>query len=194
MFFLPVIRNSKKIPLMSIKYYSIIVLSLFFTVIDFTQERQYSSDFMKVIYIEKFTHFIKWPKSNYPANGKYKCTVYGKCKILALMKKTYTAENLGGTQIKLKVVSDIDLLSTPHILFVPKENSEDIAEILKYTKNKPILVISDAKGAAKKGAHIELFVNNENVKFNINFASFKKNNLKVEYKLLDMATQVFKNM
>src|SRR5262249_15200341 len=86
-----------------------------------------------------------------------------------------------------------------HILFISraatdgKESPDDrLAEAVRKLKNAPVLLVSDTEGHAGKGAIIDLFIEDNRVKFEVNPAVAKQAGLQISSKLLQLGKIVSK--
>lgn len=73
-----------------------------------------------------------------------------------------------------------------HVIFITSPEAYHLDEIIAYTEDKDILTVGDTKGFAQKGVIINFFVENDQVKFEINFDAEKKSAIK-------LYSQVFRN-
>jgi hypothetical protein len=73
------------------------------------------------------------------------------------------------------------------MLFIGKTDRQFLSNIVNYSRNFPVLTISDNKGYASRGVHINMYVENEQIRFEINNEAASASNLNISYLLLKVA-------
>jgi hypothetical protein len=76
------------------------------------------------------------------------------------------------------------------VLFICREEKENMAALLQSLKGQPVLTVSDASGFAAQGGMINLVLDHGKVKLEINQAPAAAAGLKISAKLLRLATLV----
>lgn len=84
---------------------------------------------------------------------------------------------------KIKKLADI---GDSHVVFITAPEAYHLDEIIAYTEDKDILTFGDTKGFAQKGVIINFYVENDQIKFEINIDAEKKSSIK-------LYSQVFRN-
>lgn len=84
---------------------------------------------------------------------------------------------------KIKKITDI---RDSHVLFITAPEAYHLNEILSYTEDKDILTVGDTRGFSEKGVIINFYVEDEQVKFEINREAEEKSAIK-------LYSQVFRN-
>ena len=74
----------------------------------------------------------------------------------------------------------------PLIIYTNSEK-DSLEQIIDYTKERPILTISDTDGFAEKGVLINLFSLKNQLRFQINETAVKTSGLYVNFRLLHLA-------
>ena len=77
-----------------------------------------------------------------------------------------------------------------HILYVSKNNSQDISSVLTKVKSNSTLIITEKEGLVDKGAGINFIVKNNRQKFELNKKNVEKYKLKVSSNLEALAFTV----
>jgi len=155
----------------------------------FAQTREY---LLKAGYIEKFTHFIEWPNTtdiNNP-NVEFTIAVIGRNEFDNSLEKIFGEVKINKKKVRIKYISSINEIENSLILFISKSERNNIDEILKFTSNKPILTIGDTKGYAENGVIINMFIDKNKLRYEINRTAAEKSGLKISSLLLTSATIV----
>lgn len=155
----------------------------------FAQTREY---LLKAGYIEKFTHFIEWPNTtdiNNP-NVEFTIAVIGKNEFNNSLEKIFGEVKINKKKVRIKYISLINEIENSLILFISKSERNNVDEILKFTSNKPILTIGDTKGYGEDGVIINMFIDKNKLRYEINRTAAEKSGLKISSLLLTSATIV----
>ncbi len=153
---------------------------------------QTQSYIVKAAFVERFTHFIEWPQDSTKTNQEFTIGIIGKNQLNSNIEQLYTEQKvkIKDKKISFKYFKSHTDLQTTHILLVSPKTDQDLVNILNFTKNKPILTISDCKTCIEKGVHINFFITNGSIRFSINNSTVKQSNLSISYLLLQAAGTV----
>lgn len=165
----------------------LIILTLF-TWLSASQLDEY---LVKAAFIQKFTQFVEW--ESVPNRGESSVLVVGivgkdpfngKLKQFQIEsgQRTYTAS--------VKVLNDLSELRDCEVVFIARSEKSRIQSILDYTSNRPILTIGDTRGYALKGVLINMYISDNNIRFEINESAARDSGLQLSYLLLNMARLV----
>ena len=77
-----------------------------------------------------------------------------------------------------------------HLLYIASSESGRLPRIIDKTRGKPVLTVGDTTGFAERGVHINLFVEQRHVRFEVNQGAAKASNLKISSQLLSLARLV----
>jgi ribosomal protein L14E/L6E/L27E len=172
-----------------------------------SQERQ-----VKAAFVYNFINFVDWPKEKMPDSNepiiigivgdkdfvKYFDPVKDKqiknkniaVKYFDGFPKTKKSKEKDNSQWNQK----IEALKKCHILMFSTCDSEEIFEnpgrIIKALEGSSVLTVGDTAGFLEAGGIINLLVEDEKVRFEINLDLAKHNNLKIRAKLLKLAKRV----
>ena len=169
-----------------LKYFVILCIGLIVPLSAFAQQ---SESTMKAVFLEHFTRFIEWPESSNVADpsSPFFIGVIGENPIELILDQIYAEQNIKNKKVEILHFSTVDEICDCHILFIPSSSKERLPEILLYTKEKPILTVSDTKGFAEKGVHINFYLAGDKIKFEINEGAVHEAGLIMSYRLLSLA-------
>ena len=142
------------------------------------QQTEYS---VKAAFILNFLKFIEWPTES----GPFKVTVLGKNPFGSSLDDVFKGKTVRGRKIQVKYGTwgqqiDADLV------FVPASERERFGE-LSSLANKPIVVVGESPGFAKKHGMINFILVQDRVVFEINPKIAKSSKVKLSSKLLQLA-------
>ena len=144
---------------------------------------------VKIAFLEKFTRFINWPDESSLADSSniFLITIIGTDSITKEIYNFYKTRKIKGRNVKINYISNISEITECHLLFIANSEKESLEQIIDYTKERPILTISDTDGFAEKGVLINLFSLKNQLRFQINETAVKTSGLYVNFRLLNLA-------
>lgn len=160
-------------------------LLLLFCVIHHSVEAQISENEVKAAYIERFTRFIDWPEAF--ENNTFKIAVFGTNPFNTSLDDLIAVTRIKNQGVKLIYTSKLDDLTHVNMVFISGSEKKRINEILQAIHHKPILIISDTKGFCELGTHINMYVDENYIRYEINPEAFEKSGLSVNSLLLASA-------
>lgn len=167
------------------KKYLVIVSAVLLTNLSFTsQPEEYV---IKAVLLEKISSFVEWNTEKIINKNTFTVGIIGSHKFGKVLEETYANRKILGKKLAVKFIEDNLEINNCDVIFIPKLNKEKFADILEFVKKKPILTISDTKGYAEKGVHINFYTEENNIRFEINEKSVKESGLKMNHLLLSLA-------
>jgi len=102
-----------------------------------------------------------------------------------ILDTIYKNKMIHGKKVKLVYINDIsELPEDTNILYIPKEDSAQLPDIIDKIKDKPILTISPIRGFAEKKGILQIYFVARKIKFKINLDIAKQNDLYIKSTLL----------
>jgi nitrogen regulatory protein PII len=165
-----------------------VVFSVVFIIppLTFAQTREY---LLKAGYIEKFTHFVEWPgisKTQDPTIA-FSIAVIGENKFGSAIEKIFSNVKIGNKKVRIIYISSVDEIKDCNILIISESKRNELDEILNYTAGKPILTIGETSGYGKRGVVINMFIESNHIRYEINRTALDKSGLKISSLLLSSA-------
>jgi hypothetical protein len=145
---------------------------------------------VKAAYLFNFTRFIEWPET---AMGEvFVIAVVGDPALAAALR---TVEQRGkraqGRPIQVRTGDGA--VAGSHILFIGTAAVPRLARLLRATAERPVLVVGDSPGLARRGVAINFFLQRDvlgegrRLRFEINPENLKGRGLTVSAQLFDVA-------
>lgn len=144
---------------------------------------------VKAAYLERFTRFIEWPEETAlsDTNQEFILGIIGKSPFESILEEDYAKQKIKNHYVQIREISDIKEISSCHILFICESENENLQNILAKTKTEPVLTIGDTEGYAQKGVLINMFLDSNKIRFEINYKAVQQSGLRISYKLLNVA-------
>ena len=131
--------------------------------------------------------------TNWPSDDKqgYKIAVVGDSKIQEFLDQTIQGKKINGQSIELQLVNDEKNLAEFDLVYIPFGKSGSTENIVKNTKDKPVLIVAERDDHLKKGACI-VFVTNDDgsLRFSLNDNELTSRKLKISSALRSMAVEI----
>jgi hypothetical protein len=147
------------------------------------------SDAIKAGFIYQFTRFVRWP----PTEGSrrrdaFVIAVVGAPAMLeALAALERQARRVGELPIRVERVAEPATIPECSILFVGRGASARLDRILDAVADRPVLVVGDAPGWARRGVAVNFYRQRDRVRFEINPRALRRAGLIAEAQLFDVA-------
>jgi hypothetical protein len=139
-------------------------------------------------YFDRFTLFTDWPPDSAAEDPSkpFKIEVLGENYFGSYLDEIFKSKKLKNKPVVIHDISNINEISSPHLLFISKSMKNKISEIIAYTKNKPILTIGNTRGFRQAGVHINFYYNRLILSFEINNDAVRAAGLNFSYHLSKM--------
>jgi len=154
------------------------------------QEEYYN----KAALLRVFGQYTQWPEGTgmNDRSKQFIIGILGENPFGEILEKAFSSEEF--KRIKEKNV-EIRYIPKPqkikiegcHILFISKSMEGKLGQILDYTRGKPILTVGETKGFAQKGVLFNLYVDHDEIRFEINGDALRESHLVVASQLLSVA-------
>ena len=143
-------------------------------------------DKIKAGYIYNFAKLVTWPQTE---SSLFKiCIMDGDIYEAA---STLTGKDIHGKRVEVKKITASESVNTEcMIIFITK--SANMEEVLETVKGLPILTLADTINFVSKGGIIEMFVENNKIRFSINEKSAIENDLQISPRLSGLANIVIR--
>lgn len=144
---------------------------------------------LKAAYLFNFIKFVEWPPS-VPANVLTVCFV-GAEGVHNALAAGIANKKVGQRALAVRHLQSAASLTGCNVLYVGAGNASDEGHPV-LGGVAPVLTVSDASGFARNGGMIEIFVDTNHLRFNINLDSAHRAGLRISSSLLQLAATVEK--
>jgi hypothetical protein len=146
---------------------------------------------LKAAYLYNFAKFVEWPPESFnsPGAAVQICVLgqnpFGEDLEIAVRNKT-----VNGRAIRVQQVRKVRGIPTCHILFIASNEASQLEAILEQLRGVSVLTVSDIAGFATHGGMINLVLDNDRIRFEVNAKAACDARLKISSKLLSLAKSV----
>ena len=145
---------------------------------------------VKTVFIEKIPKFFKWPTSaNMEDLSKpFVISVIGRNPFGNNLTKQFSNKKVLDKKVEIRFINTIKEIEGSSVLFISSTERSKLQSIINFTKDKPILTMSDTEGFCETGVIINMYVNEESqVRWELNETNAKVAGFKVELYLLEVS-------
>jgi hypothetical protein len=173
---------------MRIIFAAIFILFLF----NFHVNAQYNENIIKAAYIERITRFVEWPvKDSNLSQDRFVIGVYGETDFYNILIDVFKEKPIKDHKVTIILINSPEQINTCNLCYVSEKAKPLISKFVDAANSSGVLLISETTNFCKEGVHINFYLENEKLKFEINEKSIVSAGLKVSY-LLMQNTRIIK--
>ena len=137
------------------------------------------------LFVYNFMKYVEWPEAQ--SKGDFVIAVLGDSPIIKELQTLANSKKLKGRTIVLKKCNTLEETSGCHLLYVSASKSTALKTLKDQTKDKPILIVGEREGLAKKGAGLSFVtLDDDELKFDINKKEIEQHQLKISGSLISL--------
>ena len=161
-----------------------------------SQDVSASSEYLiKAGFIYNFANLVQWPAATFPQpDSPIVIAILGQDHFGTTLDRVLEGKKVNGRPFvikRLKTVSEllksVAELKDYQILFISSSEMPRLAETIQIVKSIPVLTIGEAPGFAKNGGMINLILEDNRVRFEVNVEAAKEADLNISSRLLALA-------
>jgi hypothetical protein len=181
------IKRNKYITL---KYTLILIVLLFLAQLPLIA--QYNEDLIKAAYIERITRFVEWPaKDSFQSEQQFVIGVYDEDEFFLTLTAVFKEKSIKELKVKVITVDNPKQINGCNLCYISKNAKSRIKEFIDIANSSGVLLISGSTGFCKSGVHINFYLEDEKLKFEINELSLASAGFRVSY-LLKQNTRIIR--
>lgn len=143
---------------------------------------------IKAVFIYNFTKYIEWPQSY--KEGEFTIGIIGETSLYSELIKMTETKKVANQTLEVKKFTTTNDVTKCHILYVSKDKSQSLNDIIKKVKNNSTLLVTEESGLVDKGSGINFIIKDNRQKFELNKSNVEKYKLKVSSNLEALAFTV----
>ncbi len=137
------------------------------------------------LFIYNFMKYVEWPEAQ--SKGDFVIGVLGDSPINKELQALVASKKLKGRTIVLKKCNTPEEATSCHLLYVADSKSSAVKQLKELTKDKPVLIVGEREGLAKKGASMSFVtLEDDELKFDINKKEIEQHQLKIASSLVNL--------
>jgi hypothetical protein len=143
---------------------------------------------VKLGFLYNFTKFVEWPPNSFPDSGApLAICIVGFDPFSPGLEGELRTRTVGSHSVEVKTLKASDTLRVCQVVFVPFTEQYQAATIVSRLKGSSTLTVGETEGFAELGGVINLTVEENKVRFEINPLAAERAHLKISSKLLSLA-------
>jgi hypothetical protein len=142
-------------------------------------------DQLKAGYVVNFAKFVEWPEST-PAGALTIC-IAGNKGVYEALRAGNSSKLVGTRRIATREVLTVESISGCDVLYIEPMSSLQMRQL---RTNMATLTVSNSKGFAHDGGTIELFTEQNRLRFIVNLENARRAGLRISSRLLQLAAVV----
>ena len=146
---------------------------------------------IKAGFIYNFAQLVQWPSAAFSqADSPIVIGILGTDPFGTSIDRVVENKKLDGHNLivkRLRWSKDLKDLTECNILFISSSEKEHVADVINMVKWLPILTIGETPGFAARGGIINLTLEDNKVRFEVNIGAAKQANLNISSRLLALA-------
>lgn len=148
-----------------------------------------SSEYLiKAGFIYNFAQLVQWPAGTFAqADSPIVIGIFGPDPFGGIIDRVIENKKLDGRSLVVKRLKRGASIKDCNILFVSAPEASHLDEVIQSAKGMPILTIGETPGFAARGGIINLTLEGNKVRFEINIDAAKQANLSISSRLLALA-------
>lgn len=140
---------------------------------------------VKAVFLLNFARFVEWPAVTYTSAGApFAICVYGDDPFGADLDAVVRGESADGRPMVVKRLREPHDLPQCQIVFVAAGADRELESVVAALDRRATLTVSDADGAARRGAMIRLMNMNGKIRLRVNIDAVRAAHLTISSNLL----------
>jgi hypothetical protein len=144
---------------------------------------------LKALFLYNFGSYIEWPEGTFAdKQTPFVIGVLGTAPLDETLNQIAAQKKIGERRIVIEHYKTPAEIKNCQILFVPTATpQQQQLKAIAMIESRPVLAVGESPNFAASGGDINFFVQENRIRFEVNLDSIKKQQLKVNSKLLAMA-------
>ena len=155
-----------------------------------------SSEYLiKAGFIYNFANLVQWPATTFPqSDSPITIAILGQDHFGTTLDRVLQGKKVNGRAFVIRrlrsvpeLLKSVADLKECQILFISSSEMPHLAEAIQILKGLPVLTIGETPGFAKNGGMINLILEDNRVRFEVNVEAAKEADLNISSRLLALA-------
>ena len=149
---------------------------------------------VKAAYLYNFGRFIQWPaKVTTASTGFFTICILGEDPFGPALDTTLAGETIGNQKVAARRISSLQQPVDCQILFISSSEGKHLNKIIDALGNSAVLTVSDIPQFSQRRGMIQLLMEGNRIRFEVNLAATQRAGLTLSSELLKVATAVRKD-
>jgi hypothetical protein len=146
---------------------------------------QFNENTIKAAYIERITRFVEWPDNNNSlSSDKFVLGVFEESEFFSTLTDVFKEKQIKNHNVLVITINNPEQLNTCNLCYISEKAKTLISRFVDAANSSGVLLVSESTDFCKKGVHINFYLEDEKLKFEINEKSINSAGFKVSYLLM----------
>ncbi len=146
---------------------------------------------VKAAFLFRFGAYVEWPQQAFAgAESPLTIGVVDSEELAEELLRVVVSRTIDGRPIAVRRVRPGELPSDIHVLFIGQSASSQSADLLRQTKGRPVLTVTESAAGLSDGSVINFVLVDKRVRFEVSLEAAERNRLKIAAPLLSVALRV----
>jgi hypothetical protein len=152
---------------------------------------QYNENVIKAAYIERITRFVEWPaKVSLPSRDLFVIGVYAEDEFYSTLTDVFKEKPIKEHKVKIISIIGPEDINTCNLCYISGKARPIIRKFIDAANSSGVLLMSGTTNFSKEGVHINFYIEDEKLKFEINEKSIVSAGFKVSYLLMQNTRKI----
>jgi hypothetical protein len=141
------------------------------------------------LFVYNFMKYVEWPEAQ--SKGDFVLGIYGDSPIQKELQALASNKKLKGRNIVVKTLANPSDGANCQLMYISDSKSSTLKTLKDQMKDKPVLIVGEREGLAKKGAALSFVtMDDDALKFDINKKEIEGHQLKISSQLITLGIVV----
>lgn len=146
---------------------------------------QFEAGLLKAAYLERITRFVEWPETVVIKDTSiFIIGVYQDEAFARTLEKAFHDKQIRNHPVRIIAIEDPESVIKCHLCYLSVRNTDLIRKIIETANLNGVFLVSDFRGAGIAGTHINFYIEDEKLKFEVNKSSVDKGKFRISSVLL----------
>ncbi|NQD38508.1 YfiR family protein [Permianibacter sp. IMCC34836] len=144
---------------------------------------------LRGVFLRQFTQYVEWPTGHrvLAPDFPFELCVVENSKFAEFLGTLYSKQTIKGKAVRVHALTADSALAQCDLLFLADMPPLTRDALLKRAASQPLLIVSASPGYAEAGTHINLYEEQERLRFEVNLDAAQRAGLTVSSRLLQIA-------
>lgn len=146
---------------------------------------------VKAAFLANFGSYVEWPqKVRVEAEHAFEVCVLGLDPFGTTLDNSFQNKKIQGRPVILKRIQTVSAATGCQMIFIKLSDPARLQTVLEALRGRPVLTVADTENFERHGVMINMRLDGNRVRFNINQDAAERAGLKLSSQLLKLATQI----
>jgi hypothetical protein len=149
-------------------------------------QSRHSPEKIKAWHLITLPKHIKWPAQSgmQDISKPFIIKMMGESPVGKELQDLIKRKKVKRKKVQFQYISKVEEIPGCHLLFIPESKRRDVVDIINFTRDKPIFMVSEIDGYAKRGIHVTLTPESGKIRVDANETTARRSGLMMTASML----------